>query len=113
MHDLARSFDLAWATTWGDEANALIDPTIGAPQDIPTIAFTELDSLGWTWKLPAIKAFVGNRPVAWLDDDPGEGADDWAAARTAPTTLIRPIAHVGWTSAETDQLVAFAARAGE
>jgi hypothetical protein len=91
----------------------LIGPVIDAPQDIPTIAFSELDSLGWTWKLPAVEAFVGDRPVAWLDDDPGEGADDWAVGRMAPTTLIRPIPHLGWTSAETDLLLDFAARAGE
>ena len=30
MHDLQESYDIAWASTWGDDAARLIGPIIGA-----------------------------------------------------------------------------------
>jgi len=108
LHELAALFDLVWASTWEADAEALIGPTIGAPAGIPHLTFSERDPEDWTWKLPAVERHVGDRPVAWLDDDPGHGAADWAATRAAPTLLIRPSPRVGWTRAERDQLVAFA-----
>jgi hypothetical protein len=107
LHRLARLYDLAWATPWEADANALIGPVIGAPPNMPVIAFTDLDARGWTWKLPAVELFVADRPLAWLDDDHGQDAHAWAAARMVPTLLVRPDGYVGWTPREYDELLTF------
>ncbi len=108
LHELATRYDLVWASTWEADADALIGSAIGAPPGIPHLTFAERDPQDWTWKLPAVTRLVGDRPVAWLDDDPGHGASEWAADRAAPTLLVRPDARIGWTRDELDQLVAFA-----
>ena len=83
-------------------------PIIGAPQALPTIQFDQLDEHGWTWKLPAVQEFAGNRALAWLDDEPGAGVDEWASTRREPTRLVKPNGYFGWTAAEYDELVTFA-----
>jgi hypothetical protein len=107
LRDLAERFDLAWVSTWEADSNALVGPVIGAPPDLPFIEFRERTEDGWTWKLPAVRRFVGDRPVAWLDDDPGPSAADWAATRDAPTLIVSPDPTVGWTEPEYRQLVAW------
>jgi len=108
LHRLAELYELVWATTWDADANALIGPIIGAPPNLPVISVTDRDAKDWTWKLPAVERFVADRPLAWLDDDPGQGADEWAAARTIPTLLVKPDGYVGWTEAEYNALFDFA-----
>ena len=39
-------------------------------------------------KVAAIVAFVGEQPVAWLDDVMVPEAQDWAGSWIAPTLLI-------------------------
>lgn len=99
-----------WATTWEADANALIGLIVGGPSNLPVISFTDQDAKDWTWKLPAVERFVADRPLAWLDDDAGQGADEGAAARSAPTLLVKPDGYVGWTEAEYVALVHFAKR---
>jgi ADP-ribosylglycohydrolase len=108
LRDLARHFELVWATTWAEEANQIIGPAIGLAPDLPVIAFSERTPDDWTWKLPAVERFVGNRAVAWLDDDPGPGAEEWAESRTSATLLVRPDGRVGWSEDDYGQLLAFA-----
>lgn len=108
LRALSDNYDLVWATTWEADANAPIAPLIGAPDDLPYISFTDRDADDWTWKLPAVDAFVGDRPVAWLDDDPGEGADAWAAQRPVATRLLIPDRHLGWRWDEYERLITFA-----
>jgi hypothetical protein len=107
MRELAVAYELVWASSWEADCDRLIGRVIGAPADMPFLVFAERDDKDWLWKLPAVRRFVGDRAVAWLDDDHGQGADDWAATREAPTLLVRPDARVGWTSAEFDQLMAW------
>ncbi len=71
--------------------NALIGPAINAPPDLPFISFAERTHGGWTWKLPAVKRYAGERSVAWLVDDPGSDVDAWATRRGSLTLIIRPI----------------------
>ena len=108
LRQLTALYELVWVTTWEEAANALIGPVIGAPAGLPWIEFNDRDDLDWIWKLPAVERYAGNRPVAWLDDDPGQGADEWAADRAAPTLLVKPQRELGWVEAEYDRLVAFA-----
>lgn len=103
---LAESFELVWATTWEGQANFIIGPRIGLPE-LPFITFEMGD--GDTPKLPSVRAFIGDRPFAWVDDELHEDAPDWASGRQAETLLVRPEASVGLTPAHVDDLRRFAA----
>jgi hypothetical protein len=107
LRELARPFELAWVSTWEADSNVFIGPAIGAPPDLPYVTFEERTPEGWTWKLPAVRRFAGDRPLAWLDDDPGPGAADWAAGRETPTLIVSPDPRVGWTDGEYRRLLAF------
>ncbi|MEU3503261.1 hypothetical protein ABZ726_21735 [Streptomyces hundungensis] len=64
-------YDLAWATTWMNEANEMIAPVIGLPPDLPFIAWPELfatDPDGLYWKTRPLLAWAAGRPFAWVDD---------------------------------------------
>jgi hypothetical protein len=43
---------------------------------------------GRHWKLDAIEAHAGPRPLAWIDDGHTEECQAWATARSAPTLLV-------------------------
>lgn len=72
-------YDLAWATTWGDDANTSISPVLGLPTDLPVIGWPG----GWKhcrdtyrrstfrgcWKTPHIATWCAGRPFAWFDDE--------------------------------------------
>jgi hypothetical protein len=108
LHQLTYAYELVWATTWEEDANKLIAPLIGAPTNLPFVSFADYDSQGWTWKLPAVQRFVGIQPVVWLDDGPGEGAEEWATSRVPATRLIQPDGYAGWSEDEYQQLLAAA-----
>jgi hypothetical protein len=62
------------------------------------------------WKLAAIDAHAGARPLAWLDDAFNPACHAWAAARPAPTLLVPTDPARGLTAAETHQLLGWAER---
>ena len=110
LTELARDFDLAWATTWEDQANTVIAPLIGLPARLPVA------EVGWRMynydKVEGIVALVGDRPAAWIDDEPGWAGNEWAKERRArgvPTLLLVPNQKVGLTRAHVEALQAFAA----
>lgn len=86
LQELAARFQLVWATAWGREANRLLAPLLQLPQlstvPFPPIPFDPLE------KLEAVVRYVGDRPVAWIDDALTPEAYAWAAKRAAPTLLI-------------------------
>lgn len=89
----ALPFELVWATTWEDEANGYVAPVLGLPH-LPVIVWPsprpqpEGDVF---WKTPAIVAWAGGRPFAWLDDEI-TGADvDWVAEHHGGAALLRRI----------------------
>jgi Swiss Army Knife RNA repair-like protein len=85
---LSESFELVWATAWVQDANRTLGPELGLPP-LPVIDFTGWSALRIpTWKLPAVKRFVADRSVAWVDDDLGHDAHEWARRRTKPTLLL-------------------------
>ena len=71
LRGLAGTFDLVWATTWREEANRLISPILGLPDDLPVIPlFRRLDRpRGRCWKVDQVASWVGSRPFAWFDDE--------------------------------------------
>lgn len=92
--DLAGELDaaLVWCTSWNGEANRWIGPEIGLPE-LPVLDVGAAGDHvnGVHWKAPAVRAWIGNRPLVWLDDDFGYGDHDWARARDAagaPTLLV-------------------------
>lgn len=86
-------FDLVWATSWEQEADLLIAERVGLPRGLPFIRFTE--QRGWTSKLPDVIRFVGERAVAWVDDQLDPAAHAWAESREAPTLLVETDHRVG------------------
>jgi hypothetical protein len=103
---LATDFDLVWATSWEHDADRLIAERVGLPRGMPVITFTSQTE--WTAKLPDVIRFVGDRPVAWIDDALGAEEHEWASSRGVPTLLIQANHRVGLTRAHIDRLREFA-----
>ncbi|MEM9204010.1 MAG: HAD domain-containing protein [Actinomycetota bacterium] len=89
---------LVWATTWEYSANRSMGPALGLPQ-LPVLEFNE-GREGDTWKLPAVREWVGDRPMVWVDDELYSDAFAWAEARPSRTLLVRPSAYAGLSSGE-------------
>lgn len=66
LGELARRFEMAWATTWSHDAPRLVAPRLQLPGDWP-VAETEAETPG---KVPGILAVAAGRPFVWLDDAP-------------------------------------------
>jgi hypothetical protein len=107
LTELTATFDLVWATTWGALANHAIGRRLGLPE-LPHIELSDLPRTG-TRKLDAVREYVGDRAVAWIDDELYDDALAWAASRTAPTILRRTASGVGLTEADVQALASFAA----
>jgi len=109
LQRLAGAFRLVWATSWEEEANEVISPLFGLPA-LPVIFFNDEAQLGESWKLPAIRRHVGDRPFAYVDDDIGNDAHEWARQRDAPTLLLAIRGDRGLSADDVDDLMDFAAR---
>jgi hypothetical protein len=86
---LAEDFDLVWCSGWEEKANEYLPHLLGLPGPLPFLSFAR--SPGRTrahWKLEAIDAYAGARPLAWIDDAFNEACEQWADARHAPTLLV-------------------------
>lgn len=104
---LQKYFDLAWASSWGAETNRLLAPILGLPA-LPFVAMPD-PPFDPALKVPAVSAFVGDRRVAWVDDELTEGAIAWAATRDPDATLLISVdPAVGLTQAITEELERFA-----
>jgi len=108
LRQLAELFDLVWATTWGASAAPIFGRLLRLPP-MPAIELRHLVHDG-TPKLTDVASFVGERPMAWVDDELFEDAFGWAADRRAPTLLIRASGSRGLSRENFDQLLAFGQR---
>ena len=100
---LARTFECVWCTGWEERAEEYLPHHLGLPGGWPHL------TLGRGWKLPAIDAAIdARRPLAWVDDDHGEAAAAWAAARVGPTLLVRTDPAIGLTDAHVSALETWA-----
>lgn len=108
--DLARSFELVWASTWGAKANESFGTVLGLPR-LESIVLGDLPRDG-TRKLKAVDAFAGERALAWVDDEIYDDATTWATKRSASTLLVRTSGSVGLRQTHIDQLKRFAAELG-
>jgi hypothetical protein len=106
---LAEPFDLVWASGWEERAEEHLPRLLGLPAGLPFLRFEH--SPGRThahWKLAAIDAYAGMRPLAWIDDAFNQACHEWAAERPAPTLLVRTVPEDGLTAREAALLAAWA-----
>ena len=106
ISEMLATVDIAWATSWNDEANRLLAPLLGIPPlpvvGMPRPPFEPGD------KVPRIDAYAGDRPAAWIDDLHTPVAFEWAAARPSATLLITADPAVGLTRDAVDRVLAWA-----
>jgi hypothetical protein len=104
LHELAQWFDPVWCSGWEEKAGEHLPTLLGAPV-LPHLSFDRTEvgvpvSANAHWKLAAIEAHAGDRPLAWVDDALDERVEAWADARsaTAPTLLVPTDPAVGLTA---------------
>jgi hypothetical protein len=112
---LAAVFDLVWASGWEEKADEHLPHLLGVPAGLPFLRFTAAPrgsagggSVAAHWKLSAVDAYAGDRPLAWIDDAFNDACHAWAAARAAPTLLVSTAPEHGLTEADAMQLHAWA-----
>jgi hypothetical protein len=106
LRELTESFDLVWATGWGEEAHRLISPVLGLPR-FPTVLFPPAP-FTFADKLSAVRDYVGNRALVWIEDELNPDAQCWANERSVPTLLIEVDPEIGLTAADIAQVRAWA-----
>jgi hypothetical protein len=112
LRRLAERFELVWATGWEERANEHLPHLLGLPfRELPYLTFDGRAAFGTAhWKLDAIDDYAGNRAAAWIDDSIDDECTAWAAARPAPTLVIRAESATGLTDEHVEQLLAWADR---
>jgi hypothetical protein len=113
--DLAALFELVWASGWEERANEHLPRLLGLPPGLPFLRFERRMGNPPTrsnahWKLDAIDAYAGERPLAWVDDALNDACHEWARARSqrAPTLLVETVPERGLTEREAERLAHWA-----
>jgi hypothetical protein len=105
---LARDFDLVWCSGWEEKADEYLPRLLGLPAGLPFLRFAPgVGSKRLTnahWKLDAITAHSGGRPLAWIDDAFNPACHAWALQRPAPTLLVQTEPEQGLTAREAQRL---------
>jgi len=105
LRDLASLYEIAWASACAQDLNLYCERLIQlAPMQRVPMPLPPFDP---DRKVEAVAAFVGDRPVAWLDDAFGEIARSWARERSAPTLLVDVDPATGLTIDVIDRLAAW------
>jgi len=82
LADLSGVYELAWATTWGEDANRLISPILGLPTDLAVVPMpggAKVSSARRAWKSDLIVEWCAGRQFAWFDDEINRATRDWLA----------------------------------
>jgi hypothetical protein len=98
---LIEHFEPVWCSGWEEKADEHLPHLLGLPAGIPFLRFDR--SVGRAnahWKLAAIDAYAGERPLAWIDDALNDACRQWAHARRAPTLLVQTEPALGLTARE-------------
>ena len=107
--DLGGQFELVWCSGWEEKANEHLPHLLGLPPALPYLSFERaVGRANAHWKLAAIDAYAGERPLAWIDDALNPACHEWAAARKAPTLLVETEPEHGLTEREAELLRAWA-----
>jgi hypothetical protein len=108
LRRLSDWYDLVWATGWEERANDHLPALLGL-EELPYLTFDGRASFGSAyWKLDAIGAHAGDRPLAWIDDCIDESCRHWAHTRDAPTLLVPVEPDRGLEEAHAETLIAWA-----
>jgi HAD domain in Swiss Army Knife RNA repair proteins len=106
---LAEDFDLVWASGWEERANEHLPRLLGLPGGLPFLRFERSPGRSHAhWKLAAIDAYAGLRPLAWIDDAFNQACHEWAGERASPTLLVSTAPEEGLTAREAELLAAWA-----
>jgi hypothetical protein len=109
---LADAFEPVWCTGWEEKANEYLPHALGLDGPWPHLSFERAAGPGRSvqghWKLAAIDAWCGSRPLAWIDDAHGPACETWAAARGAPTLLVTTEPATGLERTHASELLAWA-----
>jgi hypothetical protein len=110
--ELSRPFDPVWCSGWEEKADEYLPHLLGLPESWPHLSFERSPGRSRAhWKLDAIDAFAGPRPLAWIDDSLDDECRVWAAereARGSATLLVLTDPAVGLARAHVDELLAWA-----
>lgn len=111
--DLASEYELIWCTGWEERANEYLVAGLGLPGPLPVLQLDGARQPGDTtpghWKLPAVMAHAGSRPLAWIDDAFNAACYDWASERAEPTLLVPTSPEAGLRGEHAERLRAWAA----
>jgi hypothetical protein len=114
---LADVYEPVWCTGWEEKANEYLPHALGLDGPWPFLSFDRAAGPGVStqghWKLDAIDAYAGTRPLAWIDDAHGEACASWKARRPAPTLLVTTAPAEGLTDRQVTELLGWATRAAD
>jgi hypothetical protein len=91
---------LVWATTWGDDANAVLAPWLGLSR-LPVVDWPDSDDeelAGLHWKTRPLVSWAAGRPFVRVDDEITDSDRTWVAAHHPERALLHRVDHrVGLT----------------
>jgi hypothetical protein len=113
MRDLETKGKFVWASSWGDDSNALIKWFHLDSLHYPYIPLQMNDNHEGTWKLASVKDWVENQipadeKVVWVDDEVENDAVLWVDSRPN-TLLVRTDPAVGLTEQQYQRILDFLA----
>jgi len=113
LRRLAAVFETVWCTGWEEKAPEHLGHLLGLLDSYPHLTFERNPGRAHAhWKLDAIEAYAGARPLAWVDDAHDDECGAWARRRTATgaqTLLLTTDPAVGLTGDDVTALTAWAA----
>jgi hypothetical protein len=111
LRRLGERYELVWASGWEEAANDYLPHLLGLPSQLPFLTFDGRVAAGSAhWKVDAIAAHAGDRPLAWIDDNVDESCRRWAARRPAPTLIVETLRHEGMGQEHVELLLSWASR---
>jgi hypothetical protein len=99
-----------WATTWLDDANAVVAPWLGLPP-LPVVDWPRTPDFGGLhWKTRTLVSWAAGRPFVWLDDEITATDRAWITAHHPGPALPHRVDHrEGLTDADFAALEAWLA----
>ncbi|MBB4662938.1 HAD domain-containing protein [Conexibacter arvalis] len=114
LRRLSSQFETVWCTGWEEKAPEHLPHALGLLDAYPHLTFARSPRQAHAhWKIGAIDAYAGARPLAWIDDAHDDECGAWARAREqagAPTLLVTTDPATGIAAAHVEALTAWAAR---
>lgn len=112
LRALSEQFEPVWCTGWEEKASEHLRHALGLLDSYPHLTFDRNPGKARAhWKLEAIEAYAGARPLAWVDDAHDSACADWCLARAragAPTLLVTTDPAVGIEASHVATLTAWA-----